>query len=111
MWKGGFYTEYGYIYAMQRPDGRIVLGGCRNITPTMEVNNDDDSVGSMVPEVSAALRSFLRKFPDLANVKVESEWVGIMGFSIDRRPLIGQLARKNEYILAGFTGVSDSRWG
>lgn len=106
IWRGGFYTDHGFIYGMQRPDGRIVLGGCRNVSPTKEINNDSDSVGSMVPQVSAALRAFLRKFPKLKDVKVESEWLGVMGFTIDGRPLIGELGRQNEFINAGFSGVS-----
>jgi len=104
LWNFGLSTNYGYEYFMQRPDNRIVLGGMRWKTPTMEVNNDDDA--TMVPEVSAGLRAFLPEhFTDLRDVKVEQEWIGIMGFSKDRNPLIGPLPeRPGEYIAAGFTG-------
>lgn len=104
MWNFGLSTNYGYEYFMQRPDNRIVLGGMRWKTPTMEVGNDDDS--TMVPEVSEGLRHFLpQHFTDLRAVKVEQEWIGIMGFSQDRNPLIGPLPnRPGEYIAAGFTG-------
>jgi glycine/D-amino acid oxidase-like deaminating enzyme len=44
-------------------------------------------------------------FTDLRTVKVEQEWIGIMGFSKDRNPLVGPLPnRPGEYIAAGFTG-------
>jgi gamma-glutamylputrescine oxidase len=104
LWNFGLSTNYGYEYFMQRPDGRIVLGGMRWKTPSMEVNNDDDA--TMVPAVSAALRAFLPEhFSDLHGIRVEQEWIGIMGFSKDRNPLIGPLPeRPGEYIAAGFTG-------
>ena len=104
LWNFGLSTNYGYEYFMQRPDNRIVLGGMRWKTPSMEVDNADDA--SMAPEVSAALRAFLPEhFADLRGVQVEQEWIGIMGFSRDRNPLIGPLPeRPGEYIAAGFTG-------
>jgi hypothetical protein len=38
-------------------------------------------------------------------IAVENEWIGIMGFTPDRNPLVGQLAhRPGQYILAGYTG-------
>ncbi len=104
LWNFGLSTNFGYEYFMQRPDNRIVLGGMRWKTPTMEVDNDDDT--TLVSEVSEGLRSFLPEhFSDLRDVKVEQEWIGIMGFSKDRNPLIGPVPnRPGEYIAAGFTG-------
>jgi len=38
-------------------------------------------------------------------LKIEHEWIGIMGFSRDRNPLIGPLkSRPGEFIAAGYTG-------
>lgn len=104
LWNFGLSTNYGYEYFMQRPDGRVVLGGMRWKTPTLEVNNDDDA--TMDARVSEGLRAFLSQhFTDLRTVKVEQEWIGIMGFSKDRNPLVGPLPnRPGEYIAAGFTG-------
>ena len=37
--------------------------------------------------------------------KVEAEWIGIMGFTPDRNPLVGRLlVRPGEFIAAGYTG-------
>ena len=104
LWNFGLSTNHGYEYFMQRPDGRIVLGGMRWKTPSMEVHNDDDAM--LVPAVSAALRGFLPEhFTDLREVPVQQEWIGVMGFSQDRNPLVGPLpGRPGEYIAAGFTG-------
>jgi glycine/D-amino acid oxidase-like deaminating enzyme len=97
----------------------------RNITPGQEYNNADPC--TLNPAVSTALRTYLPKhFPGIkatstvsaeavpaqdtcvstpAPVAVESEWIGIMGFTPDRNPLVGALAtRPGEFIAAGYTG-------
>lgn len=104
MWDFTFSANHSYEYCIQRPDGRIVLGGMRCLTPTQEVGIEDDTV--IQPTISQGLREFLpRHFPSLRGIKVEQEWTGIMGFSPDYNPLIGPVPyRAGEYIAAGFTG-------
>ncbi|MBI1800309.1 MAG: FAD-binding oxidoreductase [Chloroflexi bacterium] len=104
LWNFGLSTNFGYEYFMQRPDRRIVLGGMRWLTPSIEVGTDDDTV--VEPTVSKGLHEFLPlHFHDLRGLRVEQEWTGIMGFSADRNPLIGPLPdRPGEYVAAGFTG-------
>lgn len=104
LWPFGLVANFGYEYWIQRPDGRIVLGGMRWRSPMQEVNNDDD--GSLDPNVSAGLRKFLPShFPALRGIEVEQEWTGIMGYTPDFNPLVGPLPnRPGEYIAAGFSG-------
>ena len=104
LWPFGLSTNDGYEYWMQRPDGRIVLGGLRWHTPTREEGTDDDT--AIEPVVSAALRAFLpAHFPALAGVGVEHEWTGIMGFTPDRNPLVGPVpGSPGEHVVAGFNG-------
>ena len=86
-----------------------IAGGMRDITPTKEVNSDD--VESLNPSVSSALREYLPKHFSSAvpvalhSIRIEREWVGIMGFTPDSLPVIGPLAgRQRQYIAAGYTG-------
>ncbi len=104
LWPFGLSTNHGFEYWMQRPDGRIVLGGMRWLTETQEAGTADDTV--VEPTVSAGLRAFLpRHFPALAGVRVEHEWTGIMGFTPDRAPLVGPVpGSPGEYVVAGFHG-------
>lgn len=103
-WNFGLVTNHGYEYCTQRPGDRIVLGGMRWRSPTLEVNCEDD--GSLNVEVSTGLREFLpRHFPALQDIKVDQEWAGIMAFTPDHNPLVGPLpGRPNEYIAAGYSG-------
>lgn len=100
----GLVTDHGHIYCVQRPDGRLVLGGQRNRSATQEIGIDDD--GSLNPDVGAALREFLpQRFPKLAPAGVQQEWTGIMAWSPDLNPLIGPLpGRPGEFLAAGYSG-------
>ena len=82
----------------------VFVGGMRHLTESKEYNCDDPK--TLNPLVSEALRKYLpNHFPTLDGVSVECEWVGIMGFSTDRNPLIGVMpGRQREYIAAGYTG-------
>jgi glycine/D-amino acid oxidase-like deaminating enzyme len=72
-------------YWQQRPDGTILLGGCR----TVAANNDErvtDSVPSQ--EVQTALEGVLpRLFPHLNTLQVQHRWAGLMAFTPDLLPL------------------------
>lgn len=83
------YANYGYEYFRQLPDGSFMLGGGRSPHKALEVGYDE------VPTswVQATLEEFLQKyFPDVAaEVPIVRRWAGIMGFSVDGLPLVGQL--------------------
>ncbi|KAI8892982.1 FAD dependent oxidoreductase [Globomyces pollinis-pini] len=95
----------GYEYMSPREDGRIVMGGLRFLATNADVGNADDA--SLSPKISNALATYLQsQFPEISSqVEIEEEWSGIMGWSQDRLPYVGELPdRQNEYICAGFSG-------
>ena len=105
----GICTHDDFTYAMQRCDGRVCIGGCRNIISGMEVGVSDDSV--LVPAVGLALRKMLHeRFGAPADVPVEHEWTGILGFTVDGSPLVGPLSDLADglpadvFVAAGFCG-------
>ncbi|KAJ3102611.1 hypothetical protein HDU97_000395 [Phlyctochytrium planicorne] len=98
-------ANHGYEYMSTRDDGRIALGGMRNIVAGMEVGVSDDS--SLIPLVSKALREYLPKhFPHLPPITVEKEWAGIMGWSVDGLPYVGAVpdVEGRQWIAAGYSG-------
>jgi len=108
-------TNDGYEYMIHRDDGRIVMGGMRWRSKTKEEGIIDDS--TVNPIISSALMEFLQDMLAIPKeeLQIEQEWTGIMGFTLDERPLIGILPRNkfdpsyklpqiNEYIAAGFHG-------
>jgi glycine/D-amino acid oxidase-like deaminating enzyme len=112
LWNHGLSANRGYVYLMQMPDKRLVIGGLRNLNlPTMDIDSTDES--TPVALVSSALSTYFADnfdasgFPGLTadQIKVEQEWIGILGFSKDCNPLIGPMqTRPGEYLAAGFTG-------
>ncbi|MGG6295499.1 NAD(P)/FAD-dependent oxidoreductase [Leptolyngbya sp. AN02str] len=104
LWEFDWITNYGYEYGLQRVDGRIVFGGMRWRSPTMEWDIEDDS--QIHPTISQQLREFLpATFDALRDVQIQQEWTGIMAFSPDDNPLIGALpGYPNEFIIAGYSG-------
>ncbi|KAJ3349686.1 hypothetical protein HDU91_006359 [Kappamyces sp. JEL0680] len=98
-------NNHGYEYLSPREDGRIILGGMRNLVSGLEVGESDESV--TVPRISQALQEYLpQQFPDLqGRVEIDSSWVGIMGFTQDKLPMVGAVpGRPNEFMSLGFSG-------
>ena len=90
------------LYMIRRADGRLCLGGARALEPGAAVGSTDDATTNAV--VGAYLRRFLREgFPRLGEIKVEAEWTGVLGFTRDKKPLVGQV-RPNVFVGVGFCG-------
>ena len=69
---------------MQRPDGRVLVGGSRASGPGSEIGVYDDA--RLDPGVSSALRGFLKHFAALEEVSIEAEWAGILGLADKPEP-------------------------
>ena len=54
--------------------------------------------------MGAYLRRFLHEaFPRLGEVRIEAEWTGVLGFTRDKKPLVGRV-RPNVFAGVGFCG-------
>jgi glycine/D-amino acid oxidase-like deaminating enzyme len=118
----------GAEYLVQRPDTTLVFGGGRRLAEShsplskleksikgsdfidAEIGNADDT--AIDPQISQFLHTFLpNQLPltqTLGNqppVHSIREWSGIMGFSNDSHPYVGQVpGQKNKWVMGGFTG-------
>ncbi|OMH81155.1 putative oxidoreductase OrdL [Zancudomyces culisetae] len=112
----GLSLRYGLEYAIQRdyPKGRLIFGGRRTSSKTLEVDTANDA--ELNPDLCRDLRNDL-KTPQLGNIgnhpEIEydlREWTGIMGFSDDVYPYVGQLLGQDgalvggQYASVGFSG-------
>lgn len=84
----------GYEYIIhRRDDGRVIFGGNRWKATTVgfEVGVFDDSTCD--PQISQGLESMFQEyFPKLStHLSKEYMWTGIMGYTCDGFPLIGQI--------------------
>ena len=95
------YADHGYDYWRQRDDGRIVLGGWRNLDPGAEVGHQD----LLHEGIQERMTRFVRSFPGLADLRIEHRWSGTMGFSRDGLPVVGPVPGLPGALAAvGFTG-------
>ncbi|MBX9879773.1 MAG: FAD-binding oxidoreductase [Candidatus Obscuribacterales bacterium] len=96
------YANYGWEYFRQLPDNRFLLGGCRQCFQDTEVGYADCTS----PQVQDSLESYIKdRFPEAAGVPIDYRWSGIMAFTEDGLPLVGELERlPNVYFAVGCNG-------
>lgn len=95
------YANFVLDYFRQLADGRVLIGGFRQLARETEVGTAD----VINPVIHAALEGFLnRHFPRLAGVGIDYRWTGTMGFSADGLPMVGALPGKTGlYVIGGYT--------
>ncbi|MBU6452436.1 MAG: FAD-binding oxidoreductase [Cyanobacteria bacterium REEB67] len=82
------YANYGWEYFRQLPDRRLVVGGCRQFFPDEEVGYAD----MVTRGLQSALEHYMKDhFPELAGTPIEYRWSGVMAFTADGLPLVGEL--------------------
>lgn len=82
------YANYGWEYFRQLPDNRFLLGGCRESHIEEEVGYTDQ----VTPQLQASLEDYLKhRFPEAAGAQIDYRWSGIMGFSDDSLPIVGEM--------------------
>jgi gamma-glutamylputrescine oxidase len=96
------YCNFVLDYFRQLSDGRVLIGGFRQLAREAEVGVADVPN----PEIQVALEAFLHKhFEALRGVRIAYRWAGVMGFSADGLPLIGALPQHPQiYVVGGYTG-------
>jgi gamma-glutamylputrescine oxidase len=94
------YARWGYEYLQQRPDGRLLAGGFSDLDG--EESYTDSEAGN--PLIWDRVESYLRN--DLgADVRVTHRWAGVVGFSDDQLPYVGEVpGRPRLYVAGGYSG-------
>ena len=82
------YCSFVLDYFRQLVDGRVLIGGFRNVDVEKEVGFSDE----INPKINEKLEEFLHQhFPLLRGKKIDYRWSGVMGFAADGYPMIGAL--------------------
>ena len=95
------YARQGFDYWQQLPDGRIVLGGFRDVSILDELTE----VEEITPAIQASLESFLFELAG-REVEVTHRWAGIFGLTQDMLPLVGAVPGRDEriWVAGGYSG-------
>jgi len=95
------YSRWGYDYVQQRADGRLVAGGRRDANLEGEKTRDERTTD----EIQRQLETLLGELTDGAPPPITHRWAGLMGFTEDWLPLVGELpGRPGVWVSAGYSG-------
>jgi gamma-glutamylputrescine oxidase len=94
------YARHGFDYWQQLPDGRVLLGGFRDVSILDELTD----VEEMTPAIQASLERFLGELIG-ETPRISHRWAGIFGLTQDMLPLVGRVpARDGLWVAAGYSG-------
>lgn len=94
------HANYGYQYWRQTAEGRLVIGGFRNL----DLEGECTDVEGLCSSIQGSLDEFCAFIVGL-DVTIERRWAGIMGFTPDMLPLVGPVpGSPGLFIAAGYSG-------
>jgi glycine/D-amino acid oxidase-like deaminating enzyme len=94
------YARYGFDYWQQLPDGRLVIGGCRDVALEREWTAEE----ATTPDIQAELEALIRELVG-ASPAITHRWSGIFGTSPDALPLVGPLpGHDGVWVSRGYSG-------
>ncbi len=95
------YARQGFDYWQQLPDGRILLGGFRDVSILDELTDVEETT----PAIQSSLESFLHELAG-REVEVTHRWAGIFGLTQDMLPLVGPVPGRDGrlWVAGGYSG-------
>jgi glycine/D-amino acid oxidase-like deaminating enzyme len=95
------YARQGFDYWQQLPDGRILLGGFRDVSILDELTDVEETT----PAIQRSLESFLHELAG-EEVEVTHRWAGIFGLTQDMLPLVGPVPGRDGrvWVAGGYSG-------
>ncbi|HEV3479495.1 MAG TPA: FAD-dependent oxidoreductase [Gaiellaceae bacterium] len=94
------YARHGFDYWQQLPDGRLVLGGRRDV----DLDGESTAEEATTPEIQRALEGLIRELVGRLPV-ITHRWSGIFGTSPDDLPLVGPVPGQDSvWVARGYSG-------
>ena len=94
------YARHGYDYWQQTPDGRLVLGGRRDVDLDAEWSAEERLTDPVQRELERLLERLVGGAP-----RITHRWAGIFGTTTDELPLAGPVpGREGMWAACGYSG-------
>ena len=98
--KENFYDPEKRVYFRRHIDGSLLVGGLRLLDEKAE-NSDFDKVSQVI---QLALEKYAQELVG-SKLEIKARWSGIMGFTVDEKPIIKALpGTRNAIFLGGYSG-------
>jgi gamma-glutamylputrescine oxidase len=95
------YYRWGYEYFQQRPDGRLLIGGFSDVDG--DGSYTDSADGS--PPIWERIERHIREELGLDDAEITHRWAGVVGYSDDRLPYVGEVpGRPGLWVAGGYSG-------
>jgi glycine/D-amino acid oxidase-like deaminating enzyme len=95
------YARQGFDYWQQLPDGRVLLGGFRDVSIMDELTDVEETT----PAIQASLERFLGELIGQEEPRISHRWAGIFGLTQDMLPLVGRVpGRDRVWVAGGYSG-------
>lgn len=95
------YARYGMEYWQQLPDGRVALGGFRDVGGEAEWTTNTETT----PDIQAALERLLRDVIGV-HAPVSRRWAASIGYTGDGLPVLEEV-RPRVWALGGYSGTGN----
>ena len=94
------YARQGFDYWQQLPDGRLVVGGRRDVAIEDENTAEEGTTAPVQAAVEGLVRDLVGRVPTITH-----RWSGIFGASPDKLPLVGPIpGRAGVWVARGYSG-------
>jgi gamma-glutamylputrescine oxidase len=94
------YARNGFDYWQQLADGRLVVGGCRDVRLADEFTDVEETT----PEVQRGVEALVDRLVG-ARPTITHRWAGVWGTTLDGLPLVGPVpGRENVWVAGGYSG-------
>jgi gamma-glutamylputrescine oxidase len=98
------HSQAGFMYYRPTADGRLVVGGGRLENLEAEYTDEERTTAP----VQRVLDRFLRDRLGMPDAPITHRWAGIMGFSADLLPVVGEVpGRPGLHVAGGYSGVGN----
>ncbi len=98
------HSDHGFFYYRPTDDGRVTLGGGRHADVEAEYTTQE----AISDRIQAAIEGFLSERLGIPAERIEHRWAGIMGFSADMLPVVGELpGSPGLWVCGGYSGVGN----
>lgn len=97
------YARWGYEYFQQRPDGRMLIGGFGDVDGEGSYTDLEQGSPALWERIERHLREDLG-----ADVQTTHRWVGLVGYSEDGLPFVGEVpGRPGLHVAGGYSGAGN----
>ena len=94
------YARHGFDYWQQLPDGRLVIGGRRDL----DLEGETTAEEATTPEIQSALEALVAELVGRSPA-ITHRWSGIFGTSPDSLPLVGAVpGHERTWVSRGYSG-------